>query len=347
MIALGMYDLPAPEYPPQAAEYSQPEPAHFARQDYPSGPLESTRTNDFLRTALNPRQASPPPHMPPQEYPGPPLAPAPGMSAQAPQATSGRTPFSNTGAAKALPALRPMRGQMNETPAFSEPQGGPALHHNMVPSNSGAYFPPGANRPFHSAYSIQEQTQPMQHMMPHQPQGNPLQAPPHTGLPMGPAPHRRMSTPPPYHQPVGPPFGQAPGPAGAQGPIHYQGAPQPLAAAPASRSRPGSSSAANAAAASKYRKLEPAPTPPHRLSYSGNGQELRTVQFDYREAIKDYSAVEAPPSHGPTQIRGWTHNNIRKVTTTRPPATSTSSSSRPDVHHHHANTGAHSDDPSA
>ncbi|KAK4043520.1 hypothetical protein C8A01DRAFT_43644 [Parachaetomium inaequale] len=317
MIALGVYELPVAEYP-QAAEYPQPEPAHFARQDYPSAPLEPARTNDFLRTALNPQPVSPPHHLPPQEYPGPPLAPAPGMPAQAPQATAGRTPFSNTGAAKALPALRPMRSQVNEPPAFSEP---PAPHHNMVPSNSGAYFPPGANRPFHNAYSIQEQTQPMQLMMAHQSQGNPLQAPPHTGLPMGPAPLRRMSTPPPYHQPVGPPFGQAQGPA----PIQFQGAPQPLAAAPASRSRPGSSSAANAAAASKYRKLEPAPTPPHRLSYSGNGQELRTVPFDYREAIKDYSAVEAPPKHGPTQIRGWTHNNIRKVT--RPP---TSSSSRAD-----------------
>jgi hypothetical protein len=72
------------------------------------------------------------------------------------------------------------------------------------------------------------------------------------------------------------------------------------------------------------------------MSYSGAGHELRTVQFDYREAIKDYTPVEAPPRHGPTQIRGWTHNNIRK--TTRP-------ASKGDVAH--ANTGANSDEPAA
>jgi hypothetical protein len=70
------------------------------------------------------------------------------------------------------------------------------------------------------------------------------------------------------------------------------------------------------------------------MSYSGNGQELRTVQFDYREAIKDYTPVEAPPRHGPTQIRGWTHNNIRK------PSRPTTSPIKPDA-------GTHPDDPSA
>ncbi|EAQ91272.1 hypothetical protein CHGG_03207 [Chaetomium globosum CBS 148.51] len=316
MMALGEYDHQQAEYA-RSAEYPPPDPAHFARQDGPSAPMEPVRTNDFLRTALNPQPASPPLHMSSvQEYGGVPLAPAHGpMTNQGPQSSAGRTPFSSTGAAKALPALRPMRSLLNETPAFQEPQGNPALHHNMVPSNSGAYFPPAANRPFHNSYSVQGQPQPMQSMMPQMQLGNPHQPPSHACPPMGPAPIRRMSTPPPYHQPANPPLGPAPGSAlGSQAPIHYQGGQQPLAPAGSSapRSRPGSSSAANSAAASKYRKLEPAPTPPHRLSYSGNGQELRTVQFDYREAIKDYSAVEAPPRHGPTQIRGWTHNNIRK-----------------------------------
>ncbi|KAK3295663.1 uncharacterized protein B0H64DRAFT_442036 [Chaetomium fimeti] len=341
MMTLGDYDPPQLEYA-RSAEYPPPEPAHFARQDGPSAPMEPVRTNDFLRTALNPQPASPPPHMPSvQEYGGVPLAPAHGPMPSQGQTPAGRTPFSNTGAAKALPALRPMRSLLNESPPFQEPQGGPALHHNMVPSNSGAYFPPAANRPFHNSYSVQGQPQPMQSMMSQMPLGNPHQSPSHACPPMGPAPLRRMSTPPPYHQPANPPLGPAPGSSlGGQGPIHYQGGQQPLAPAAASapRSRPGSSSAANSAASSKYRKLEPAPTPPHRLSYSGNGQELRTVQFDYREAIKDYSAVEAPPRHGPTQIRGWTHNNIRKV------ARPTSSSSRGDPH---TSTGTNSDEPSA
>ncbi|KAK4158415.1 hypothetical protein C8A00DRAFT_10898 [Chaetomidium leptoderma] len=316
-IRLGEYEL-AP------AEYPQPELAHYARPDGLMAPVEPARTNDFLRTALNPPPLlSLPPSMPPvQEYMGVPGAPTPGPT-QAQQTTAGRTPFTNTGAAKALPALRPMRGLLNESSPFPEPQGSQAQPlGNMVASNSGAYFPPAANRPFHNGYPPQEQMQSMQQsLMLQQSLGNPLQAPPLACPPMGPAPLRRMSTPPPYHQHAGPSaLGPAPVPlVGAQAPIHFQGGQQPLApaVAPAPRSRPGSSSAANnSAASSKYRKLEPAPTPPHRLSYSGSGQELRTVQFDYREAIRDYAAVEAPPRHGPTQIRGWTHNNIKK--TTRP-----------------------------
>ncbi|TLD12408.1 uncharacterized protein PgNI_03824 [Pyricularia grisea] len=62
---------------------------------------------------------------------------------------------------------------------------------------------------------------------------------------------------------------------------------------------------------SKYRKLEPAPLPPHRQG-SQSGPELRTVPFNYREGIKDYTASEPPPRHGPTQIRGWTYNNLKK-----------------------------------
>lgn len=108
---------------------------------------------------------------------------------------------------------------------------------------------------------------------------------------------------------------------------------QGLPATPSPRSRPGSSSAAAASSsaaatgpgAGKYRKLEPAPTPPHRMGYAGNGQELRTVQFDYREQIKDYSAKEAPPRHGPTHIRGWTHNNQSNIKK----SSSSASSSRP------------------
>jgi hypothetical protein len=334
----GDYEQPQAEYSRPYEYPPPPEPTRMSWQDAPPPPAEPARSNDFLRTALNPQPATPPPPMPPvQEYPGVPLAPAPGpVPTQAPQATAGRTPFSSTAGAKALPALRPMRSLLSEPPAYPEPQGSPAMHHsNMVATNSGAFYPPAASRPFHNAYSLQEPVPPMQPIMPQQPlPPNPLPAPPLAGPAMGPAPLRRMSTPPPYHPAHGPPhLGPAPGPP----PIHFQpqGPTQPPPLAPAApstnpipRSRPGSSSAsttpqplassatsasASASSASKYRKLEPAPTPPHRLSYAGNGQELRTVPFDPRGSIKDYPAVEAPPKHGPTHIRGWTHNNIRKA----------------------------------
>ena len=55
---------------------------------------------------------------------------------------------------------------------------------------------------------------------------------------------------------------------------------------------------------SKYPKLAPAPIPAHR-QWNNSGPELRTVQYNPQETIRDYSATVPPPSHGPTQIRGW------------------------------------------
>jgi len=48
------------------------------------------------------------------------------------------------------------------------------------------------------------------------------------------------------------------------------------------------------------------------MAWNNNGAELRTVQYDYKEGIKDYNPIEPPPRTGPTQIRGWTHNNLKK-----------------------------------
>ncbi|KAJ4304164.1 hypothetical protein N0V88_001774 [Collariella sp. IMI 366227] len=231
---------PAPYNQPQpngAAVHEQPqaeesrlesvvESARFARQNAAPVHVEPARSHDFLRTALNLRTPPPPqfpamsheeymaaPVRPPTQYAQPPL----GMPMQAPQPPAGRTPFSNTGTAKALPALRPMRGLLNEPPAQPEPQ--PGMHHSgMVPSNTGSYYAPVTSRPYHNGYSLQE---PMQPMMQHQPMGNLLQ--------------------------------------------------------PRSAALPAEET------------------------------------FDYKEAIKDYTPVEPPPRHGPTQIRGWTHNNIRKT----------------------------------
>lgn len=280
-----------------------PQSQWIRSQEHPPASVP-TRSNDFLRTALNPQPSSYPPIAPAPPAPAHPAPPARGLSPP-PQ----RIPFSNTGAAGgSLPALRPVRSLLDDQPPLPESQGSPPPMSRpaMVASNSGSYYPPAPPRPFHSGYSIVDQPQmpprqpvlmPGQQHLPPPPPGPPAQSP--APYPMSPPSYLASSPPPmpgpPGHilqqsQPQPPPFGGAPAPAAAASP-HTRG---------------GSSSASS----SRYRKLEPAPTPPHRMRYQ---QPLRTVPFDYREAIKHYSAVEAPPQQGPTHIRGWTHNNIRQV----------------------------------
>ncbi|KAJ4414958.1 hypothetical protein N0V85_002932 [Neurospora sp. IMI 360204] len=336
---------------PRNSDFERP-PQHYHHVEYPRPegygvyphqephPNDGSRPNDFLRTALNPSAYPPPPESHPGQYQD--------YSMQGP--ASGRTPFSNTASSKGLPALRPMHGTPGPDGQVS-PVLPPSAHPSMVVSNSGAFYPPAPNRPFHTGYSAQESPVPMQAAV-HHPQGMPIQPPPGHAEPHPSQMQMHHYPMPPQPYQNGPmPLAPAPGP--MQGPVHIpaaspspapgpghappmlQPAPQPHSMAPMpgqpmmpmagspppGRSRPGSSSApsgppppsgAAAAASNKYRKLEPAPTPPHRLGYTANGQELRTVQFDYREAIKDYTPVEPPPRHGPTHIRGWTHNNLKK-----------------------------------
>ncbi|KAK4204419.1 hypothetical protein QBC40DRAFT_303564 [Triangularia verruculosa] len=293
-------DYQSSEYPPPPEEYhGLPMSEGYHHAPMPSEPPRG----DFLRTALNPQSpVYPPPPAAPQEYPG------------------GRTPFAPQGPSVGLPALRPMRSLLNDTPPPPEQQSSPVPQHSsMVVTNSGAFYPTGPSRPFHNGYSVPEPHQHLQHLMP-APGPGLLQAPPMVGpphlqqiAPRPPSPSSAYPVSPPYHAAIAP----APAPGGHPPLLPAGSQPPPMQS---THSRPGSSSASapgpaaagGSAASSKYRKLEPAPTPPHRMTYSVNGQELRTVQFDYREAIKDYSAVEAPPRSGPTQIRGWTHQNIRK-----------------------------------
>ncbi|KAK3692096.1 hypothetical protein B0T22DRAFT_396825, partial [Podospora appendiculata] len=287
------------------AEYSYADPTMFNQQNSP---------NAFLSTALNspPANYLPPPAGNLQEYRDEYRDGPMGQDPAQGSAETGRTPFSNPAAAKALPALRPVRSLLNDTPPPPEPQGSPGPQHpNMVVSNSGAFFPPAPNRPFHNGFSVPEPA-PGQHMLPMQQQQQQQQPMQHQLLAnsvqgtVAPGPHG----PPHLHPapaPVTSPESVGPASMMQQGPPPLVNVPiQPLPASPSPRSRPGSSSASSAL---KYRTLQPAPTPPHRQGYSGSGAELRTVQFDYRESIKDYAAVEPPPRHGPTNIRGWSHNN--------------------------------------
>ncbi len=93
--------------------------------------------------------------------------------------------------------------------------------------------------------------------------------------------------------------------------------PPPPPAQPSPRSRPGSSSSVPANSSAKYRELMPAPVPPHRAGQQSNGQGLKTITWDYREQLKDTAAPEAPPSHGPTTIRGWNHVKKPRVSASK------------------------------
>ncbi|PHH50949.1 hypothetical protein CFIMG_005717RA [Ceratocystis fimbriata CBS 114723] len=74
---------------------------------------------------------------------------------------------------------------------------------------------------------------------------------------------------------------------------------------PSSNLAPGSA----ASSAGKYRKLEPAPVPKHRLGWANDTQpQLRTVGYDPSSDIKDYAANEPLPGRAPTYIRAWSHN---------------------------------------
>ncbi|KAH7631889.1 hypothetical protein B0T09DRAFT_356384 [Sordaria sp. MPI-SDFR-AT-0083] len=308
------------------SDFERPQHYHHVEYPRPEGygvyphqephPNDGSRPNDFMRTALNPSTYPPPPEAHPGQYQD--------YSMQG--SATGRTPFSNTASSKGLPALRPMHGTPGPDGQVS-PVLQPSAHPSMVVSNSGAFYPPAPNRPFHNGYSAQESPVPMQAAV-HHPQGMPIQLPPGHAEPHPSQMQMHHYPMPPQPYQNGPiPLAPAPGP--MQGPVHIpaaspspapgpghappmlQPAPQPHSMAPTAgqpmmptagspppgRSRPGSSSAPSgppppsgaSAASNKYRKLEPAPTPPHRLGYTANGQELRTVQFDYREAIKDYT----------------------------------------------------------
>ncbi len=280
--------------------------------------------NAFLQTALNPPTQYPGPAPPaPVSYPGPPLAPAPPPAMQHSVSPPARMPFGNPVHGSAippgLPPLRPSRGRSMMDEAPTDPAYGPPRPLAMV--SSGGYFqPPTTSRPFQGGgYSTPEQQPPppvmsgpgyIQEMVQY-PQGMP---PPH---PAGPPPSQLMPQGPPgpgshprtASYPGSPPFqGHGhPQPSSMMDGLpmvpHGPGSPPPL------RYQAGLSASAQS---SKYRKLEPAPTPPHRIGWSSNGSELRTVPYDYREGIKDYNPVEPPPRSGPTHIRGWAHNNMKK-----------------------------------
>ncbi|ERT02043.1 uncharacterized protein SPSK_04839 [Sporothrix schenckii 1099-18] len=74
--------------------------------------------------------------------------------------------------------------------------------------------------------------------------------------------------------------------------------------------------------------------PTNAYATSSVGKEFRTVPYDY-EKIKDYAAIEPPPSQGPKSIRGWAHNSLKRggsgTTTTVSKAMSSTVSAMPPI----------------
>lgn len=298
-------EAPQPQYPdhPHPHQYHSHDPAsQWQREGTSVQSAGPPRGNDFLRTALNP-QTPPPPTYPPPSYPPPPDYQVP-LLGPAPPTQAPGTPFHSVAPQRgSLPALRPVRTSFDDGALAPEYQGspGPAHRPSMVASNSGVYYPPAPPRPYHNGYMVEEQQM--------HPQQHHVGPPPHHQ-----SMHPMAPTPAPYPQSPDnngygyPPLAPAPAAAAYQSPGAYS----PIAQHPmtpvqaAGRGQPGGSSR-------PYRKLEPAPAQSANKPRAGAQRpELRTVQFDYREGIKDYVPLEPPPVHGPSSIRGWSHQNLKQ-----------------------------------
>ncbi|KAK1691236.1 hypothetical protein BDP55DRAFT_258653 [Colletotrichum godetiae] len=230
--------------------------------------------------------------------------------------STSRMPFTNPSQDRSspLPPLRPSRGRKS---APAAPEQSVQLEQHQIQqqqqqqqqqpppppymnTNSGSFYPPGPPRPYHNGYTQEQPGLP--------PMMN--QYPPYPGSQPPPPPlqqQQQQQQPPPYGHPgMSPTYSSI---APVQSPPNLQFVPQQPNEP--SRSRAGSgSSTPSAQGNSKYPKLAPAPLPAHRVGWP-QGPELRTVQYDYKENIKDYAPTEPPPRRGPVQIRGWNINNNR------------------------------------
>lgn len=298
---------------PKALQHQK---AQQAQQKQPSQP-------SFFQTALN-SPSTPTPQGPPQapdyaeppqmtQYPGPPLAPAP-RPAAATEGSPGRTPFSNPAGVETqpLPPLRPLHrgsgsGQLMH-PATPGPQG--PQHIAMNSNEQGAHYPPP---PHHQAYA--DQPYPPNGYGPDQPLMSTEQGP-RPGYMAQPAIQPGHQQPAPYSMQHAYPTGaqhqaqydQGPGQQGQvlQSPPPYHNTHTAVSTSPGRRSGSISSVRNNSNSNNKqYREIKPAPR--QAETWDSNGSELRTLMYNPYEGIRDYSATAPPPSHGPTQIRGWTH----------------------------------------
>lgn len=234
----------------------------------------------------------PPPPPPMHGHPAPQAPPHPSPYT-APPPPSHPPPRREYSSSTALPPLRPPRqlGQPYESPA--DRMGHPHQRISSV-SSAGPFYSPGPPPQFHNSFGPPEQ--PPQMMG-----GGPSsygQQPSSTGYRQGTLSPTYSSAQIPFQSlaPTPPPATPPDAPASLGGSSrratfhHYAPAPSPQS---------------NNA---KYRKLEPAPIPAHRIGWN-NEPQLRTVGYNPTEDIKDYSANEPLPGRGPTFIRGWNVSN--------------------------------------
>lgn len=312
--------------PPKALQHQKSLQAQQQQQSQHSNALQQPQTS-FFQTALNspstPTQQGPPQGPdypePPQmtQYSGPPLAPAP-RPAAAMEGSPGRTPFSNPAGAdtQPLPPLRPLHrgsgsGQLMH-PATPGPQGPQGHQHIMMnPNDQMTHYPPPPPQ------SYAEQPYPPNGYGPDQPLMSTEQGP-RPGYMAQPTMQSGHQQPAPYSMhhphPSGIPMGsqhpsqheQGPGHQGQilQSPPPYHNTHTAVSTSPGRRSGSISSSRNNSNNNKQYREIKPAP---RHETWDNNGSELRTLMYNPFEGIRDYTATAPPPSHGPTQIRGWTH----------------------------------------
>ncbi|ROW13056.1 hypothetical protein VPNG_05984 [Cytospora leucostoma] len=312
---LGSQDYPDPQHPSVPMQLAMPE--HFMGHE--QAVLQQPHTS-FFQTALNsPTTPTPQGSSHFTDYPEPPQAhPYAGQpTASTPRAglgadeSPGRTPFSNPSGidAQPLPSLRPLHrgsvsGQLMPPTASSSqiPQ-----HIMMTPVDQGEHYPPPPPSQPYPDHPYAQNGYGPDHPMMSTEQGS-------RGYMAQPVMHGQH--PPPYHMqqsyppsaPMGSqhpsPYEKAPGQ-----PMHLLQSPPPYAhthsGMPPSPGRRSGSISSTRNNNKQYREIKPAPR--QAESWDNNGSELRTLMYNPYEGIRDYSATAPPPSHGPTQIRGWTH----------------------------------------
>lgn len=308
---------------PPPSQLQAPQPEQKAQAQRSGSVLQQPHTS-FFQTALNsPSTPTPVDQSHPPEYNEPSQAyqqSAQHMNGQSRshlinEGSPGRTPFSNPNGIETqpLPPLRPLhRGSGPLMPPTA--QGPQTPQHIMMTGGEVAepYPPP--------PHTYTDQGYPPNGFGPDQPIMSTEQ-----GLRAGSISHQIMhpSQPPPSAYPAQQSYPN-PGPTGPQGPPQYENPPtgqilqspppfanhaQGISPSPSRRSGSISSRSNNN---KQYREIKPAPR--QAEAYDTNGSELRTLLYNPYEGIRDYHATAPPPSHGPTQIRGWTHSTGSKRT---------------------------------
>lgn len=227
------------------------------------------------------------------------------------EGSPGRTPFSNPNGIETqpLPRLRPLhRGSGPLMPPTM--QGSQTLQHMMMAGELADPYPPPPNAYTDHSYPsngylldqpIMSTEQSLRGSHNAQSMIHSAQPPPSAYLPQQhyPNPGPSGSQAPQYENP---PTGQT-----LQSPPPFGSHPPGISPSPSRRSGSFSSKSNNNRS---YREIKPAPR--QAEAYDSNGSELRTLIYNPYEGIRDYHATAPPPSHGPTQIRGWTHSTGNK-----------------------------------